>query len=72
MHAFLFLSTFEVHVYLTLAIDMSFLIAETTERKRVDIQQVSQRSRIVLLQQLGRVSGRMGTLMHISGVCALF
>ena len=49
VHALLFLSTFEVQVYLTLATDMSFEIAETTEQNRVDIQQGSRRSRIVLL-----------------------
>ena len=64
VHALLFLSTFEIHVYLTIAANVSFVIAETTEQKRVDIRQGSWCSRIVLLQQLGRVSSHMGTLMH--------
>ena len=56
VHAFIFLSTFELHVYLTIATDLSFVIAETTEQKRVDIWQGNRLSRIVLLLQLRRVS----------------
>ena len=72
MYALLFLSTFEVHVYLTIATDVSFVVAETTVQKRVDIWQGSQHSKKVLLRQLQRVSGRMDKQVHIIDVCVMF